>query len=107
MEDTAKKGDYVQIKVVILEPKDRSVNLPPDTAELPYVALIKGFLQDEAAGDGQKVTILSPAGRVFSGEMLEVNPLYGYDFGRPVPELFSVGPELQELLQTERKEKTV
>lgn len=95
---SAKRNDYVQIKVIVLNVEERKPGLPDDTAKLPYIALIKGFLVDENAVVGEMVTIVSPIGRILKGELFAVNPSYGYDFGAPVPELLPIGPELHAIL---------
>jgi len=95
---TAHKGEYVEIKRVILEPANRSSNVPDDTRRLPYVARLGGFLLEEAAV-GTTVTILTPAERVVQGQLLAVNPPYAHHFGAPVPELLTIGMELKSRLE--------
>lgn len=93
----ARNGEWVEVRRVILEAGQRSPNVPADTLEVPYVVRIKGFLTEDARlGDG--VTIETIIGRRVTGTLLAVNPPYGHDFGRPVPELLPVGTELRALL---------
>ncbi|MEA4853047.1 MAG: 2-amino-4-oxopentanoate thiolase subunit OrtA [Christensenella sp.] len=96
--ESAKKNDYVQIKFVVLDVEERKPGLPEDTAKLPYMALIQGFLEDDCAQIGEKVTITTVIGRHIQGELYAINPSYGYDFGAPIPELMEVGPELHAIL---------
>ncbi len=96
---SAKKNDYVQIKYTILNAADRKKGLPEDTAKQPYMALVKGFLVNDSAETGETVKIITPIGRMMEGELYAVNPAFGYDFGRPVPELMGVGPELHAILE--------
>jgi len=96
----AKKNDYIQIKITLLEPGDRKEGLPEDTAQKPFIALVKGYLVQEEAETGQKVTIRTPSGRQMEGEFIAVNPPYGYDYGAPIPELLSIGAELHAILDS-------
>lgn len=82
---------------MILPAGERSPHVPSDTAEVPYVARVKGFLLEDARV-GDVVTIETIIGHRVTGTLLAVNPPYGHDFGRPVPELLSIGNELHTLL---------
>lgn len=99
---TARKGDWVEVRRIVLDAGQRSVNIPPDTAKVPYAALIKGLLLEDAKV-GDAVTIETIIGRRLTGILMEVNPPYGHDFGRSVPELLNVGKELQAILVEERE----
>ena len=96
----AKKNDYIQIKIVLLNPEDRKSGLPEDTATKPLIAFVKGYLVQDEAEIGQTVTIKTPIGREMEGELIAVNPAYGYDYGAPVPELLSIGAELHAILES-------
>ena len=98
----ARKGDWVAVRRIVLDAGQRSVNIPSDTAKVPYVALIKGFLLEDAKV-GDAVTIETIIGRRLTGILVAVNPPYGHDFGRSVPELLNVGKELQAMLAEERE----
>ncbi len=90
----ARKGDLVQIHVVVLDPDERPETLPEDTKAVPYEAWIKGFLLDEAAEPGDEVRIRTFIGRRLSGTMVMVSPVYDHDFGRPRAELLPIADEL-------------
>lgn len=94
-------GDWVEIQIVVLGAGQRSESVPPDTAEVPYLARVKGFLFEQAVV-GDRVTIETIIGRLVEGTLTAVNPPYGHDFGRPVPELLPVGNELRALLEESR-----
>jgi 2-amino-4-ketopentanoate thiolase alpha subunit len=89
-----KPGDWVEVERVLLEPADRSKNLPADTAEKPLRMWIKGFAQGTAAL-GEETTIETMTGRRVSGALSAVNPGYFHTFGNPIPELVHVGPDLR------------
>ena len=38
-------GEWVEVERVLLEPADRSANLPPETAEKPMLVWVNGFAQ--------------------------------------------------------------
>ncbi|MFQ6125239.1 MAG: 2-amino-4-oxopentanoate thiolase subunit OrtA [Candidatus Heimdallarchaeota archaeon] len=97
----AKRGDWVQIHKIILQPGERSPRSPEDTQQVPYEMRVKGFLLDNEAKIGQEVSIRTLIGRTFSGKLIAINPTYPHNFGEPVPELLSIGIELRELLTKE------
>ncbi|MDO9557715.1 MAG: 2-amino-4-oxopentanoate thiolase subunit OrtA [Coriobacteriia bacterium] len=88
-------GDWVEIERVLLEPADRSTNLPPETAAQPLLVWVKGFaLADAAVGDELEVETMT--GRTVAGRLTEVDPGYFHTFGRPTPELTRVGRDLRK-----------
>ena len=92
-----KAGDWVEVQRVLLEPADRSTNLPPETAEKPLRMWIKGFAQ--AAGVlGEAMTIETMTGRLVEGSLSAINPGYFHTFGNPIPELVHVGVDLRARL---------
>ncbi len=94
-----KKGDWVRIYNVVLEPEDRSPNLPEDTQKVPLEMWDKGFLLDESANIGDKVEVETYIGRKVGGKLVEVNPYYEHDFGKCVPELLYIGRQLRGYLE--------
>lgn len=93
----ARAGDWVEVECVLLEPADRSPNLPPDTAEKPLMMWVKGFALGEAAL-GEEVTIETMTGRRVTGRLSAVNPGYTITYGDPIPELVHVGRDLRARL---------
>ncbi|HEX9094349.1 MAG TPA: 2-amino-4-oxopentanoate thiolase subunit OrtA [Coriobacteriia bacterium] len=90
-------GDWVEVRYVLLEPADRSANLPPDTAAQPLLVWAKGFAR-EVASAGDEVTVETMTGRAVTGALADVNPGYTHTFGRPAPELTRVGRDLRARL---------
>jgi len=90
-------GDWVEVERVLLEPADRSSNLPPETAEKPLRMWIKGFAQ-AAGGLGEAMTIETMTGRLVEGTLSAINPGYFHTFGNPIPELVHVGVDLRARL---------
>jgi hypothetical protein len=90
-------GDWIEVERVLLEPADRSTNLPPETADKPLRLWIKGFAQ--AAGAlGDAMTIETVTGRLVEGTLSAINPGYFHTFGKPIPELTRVGMDLRARL---------
>ncbi len=90
-------GDWVEVERVLLEPADRSKNLPPETADKPLRMWIKGFAQ--AAGPlGDVMTVETMTGRLVEGTLSAINPGYFHTFGNPIPELTHVGVDLRARL---------
>ena len=87
-------GDWVEVERVLLEPADRSTNLPEDTAAQPLMVWVKGFaLADASVGDEPLVETMT--GRTVTGRLSAINPGYFHTFGRPAPELTHVGVDLR------------
>ncbi len=95
-------GDWVEVERVLLEPADRSKNLPPETAGVPLRMWIKGFAQGPAA-IGDDATVETMTGRHVSGRLSAVNPGYFHTFGNPIPELAHVGQDLRARLAEYRR----
>ena len=93
----AKKGDWVQISQVLLEPGKRAPQVPEDTQQCPLNMLVKGFLTGDA-DIGDSVTVTTVLGRTISGKLVAVNPGYTHSFGCP-PEMFmEIGTGFKELM---------
>jgi hypothetical protein len=84
------KGTWVEVERVLLKPEERAPNLPADTAKVPYVLRVSGFLLEDA-DLGQQVKIRTIIGQVHSGKLRIQNPGYGHSFGHTVPELLKIG----------------
>lgn len=99
--EKAQKDDWVQVFKVVLEPEERAPGLPPETARVPLTMKVKGFLVDQTAAIGENVTVKTATGREVTGKLIEVNPGYEIDYGRPQPELLKIGYEVKRLLREE------
>jgi len=99
--DRCREGDWVEVERVLLEPTDRSANLPEDTAAQPLLTWVKGFAQAEAAV-GDEVAVETMTGRTVTGKLSAVNPGYFHTFGQPIPELVHVGADLRARLAAYR-----
>jgi len=97
----AREGDWVEVECKLLDPADRSKNLPPETAEKPLMMWVKGFAQGEA-GMGEELTIETMTGRKVTGALSAVNPGYFITYGNPIPELAHVGRDLRARLAAYR-----
>jgi hypothetical protein len=95
----ALRGDLVQIHKVILTPEQRPEDLPACTKAVPYEAWIKGFLLDDKARIGDTVRIETLIGRQLSGTLVEVNPIYAHNFGKPQPALLLAGLEAKRRIE--------
>jgi hypothetical protein len=92
-----KKGEWVRIHKIILEPSERAPQVPEDTRAVPLELWDKGFLL-EAAVMGEEVTVETVTGRRESGTLIEVNPHYGHDFGKFIPELLAIDRQVREIV---------
>ena len=104
MEETTRcaPGDWVEVERVLLEPADRAVNLPEDTAAQPLRMWVKGFAST-AGVVGDEMTVETMTGREVAGTLSEVNPGYFHTFGRPASELTAVGLDLRLRVAAYRK----
>jgi len=98
----AREGDWVEVEVKLLDPADRSRNLPPETAEKPLMMWVKGFAEGEAAL-GEELIIETITGRKVTGALSAVNPGYYITYGDPIPELTHVGRDLRARLAAFRR----
>lgn len=98
----AKRGDFVQIHKIILEPTQRPDTLPACTKAVPYECWIKGFLLNVNANIGDEVTIETFIGREISGILEQISPVYDHNFGVPQKELLSIGSESRKKLKETR-----
>ncbi len=90
-----KRGTWVEIEQVVLQPAERSTALPEDTKKVPYILRVSGFLEKDAE-IGQDVEVRTIIGRVISGKLMVVNPSYQHSFGKVVPELLTIGTEYEK-----------
>lgn len=92
----------MEVGLVLLEPADRSANLPEDTAAQPLRMWVKGFARASVVV-GETVTVETMTGRHVTGELTEVDPGYFHTFGKPAPELTHVGRDLRARVAAYRK----
>jgi len=100
MGEIIEAGSWVQIYQVVLPAGERAPQVPEDTQKVPLELKIKGFLKEDAEL-GDEVEIVTVIGRNHSGELIEVNPSYEHKFGKMIPELLQVGPQIREILREE------
>ena len=96
--DKAKRGDWVRIHKIILEPGNRASNLPEETLGVPLEMWVKGILLEEKALLGDDVTVRTVTGRNVRGRLRAICPSYNHSFGSFIPELQAVGDELRRIL---------
>lgn len=98
----AHKGEWVEIERLILDPSQRSKNLPPETADKPLLMWVKGFATADGSV-GEEMTVETATGRLVTGRLVAVNPGYFHTFGHPIPELSHVGYDLRARLADYRQ----
>jgi hypothetical protein len=91
------QGSWVQIHRVILQPEERSQNLPKETRETPLKMWTKGFLR-KAANLGDTVEITTLTGRSECGVLIDSAPAYRHDFGKFIPELITIDHMVKSVL---------
>ncbi|MFN3411337.1 MAG: 2-amino-4-oxopentanoate thiolase subunit OrtA [Exilispira sp.] len=94
----AKKGEWVKIEKIILNPDERTAKIPDETKKVPYIVHICGHLIEDA-DIGQKATIISRIGRIHEGKLIEENPAFRHNFGDFVPQLVDINIELKKELE--------
>jgi len=97
MEAAVKKGAWVSLRKTILQPGERAAGIPADTAAVPLVMWVSGFLEAEA-DMGAEATIRTRMGRVESGILEEVNPTTQVSYGDFVPEILEIGAQARGIL---------
>ena len=91
-------GSWAEIHCVVLASGERAPQCPPDTQQVPLEMRVKGFLSLPARV-GDKVEIVTMAGRYLQGTLTQGNPGYTHTFGPPIPELLSIGSEIRLILR--------
>ncbi|MTI67162.1 MAG: 2-amino-4-ketopentanoate thiolase [Firmicutes bacterium] len=91
-----KRGEWVEIEEILLEPEKRAKHLPLDTKKVPLVQWFKGYMITEEANIGDEVEIKTLIGRKVKGKLSDINPKHVHNFGEPIKELIDVGIELRD-----------
>jgi hypothetical protein len=92
-----RKGAWVLIHKIILEPKDRAPQVPEDTKKVPLEMWVKGRLEGDAE-IGKRAVVITRTGRREEGTLLEENPTYRHGFGNFVPELLTISEQVRDLV---------
>jgi len=92
----ARKGDWGQIHVVVIQPEQRTASIPEDTRAVPFEMWVKGHLVTDAEV-GHEVTVVTRTGRQVTCTLVEVNPRYTHSFGDFVPEVLRIGDTVRQL----------
>lgn len=101
MEEIIQKGTWVEVMNTVLQPEDRSSQLPEDTKQCAYEMKVRGFLlEDTALNDEAEIQTLS--GRVLRGKLIEENPAFEHSFGPPILELLHIGERELEMIQHQK-----
>lgn len=93
----AKRGDWVLIHNVVLNPIQRAPQVPEDTKKVPLEMWVKGFIQSEG-NINDLVRVETITGRIVEGNLLKVNPYYTHDYGKCIPELLQIGIQARDIL---------
>jgi hypothetical protein len=94
------KGTWVRIHRILLQPVERSANLPEDTRKVPFELWTKGFLEDDAEL-GDEVFVKTVTGRREHGTLDLVEPSPSHGFGAFVPELLEIDRIVRDLLKAD------
>lgn len=92
-----KKGEWVRIHKIILQPSERAPQVPDDTKAVALEMWDKGFLQADAEF-GDEVEIETVTGRREAGTLIEVNPYYDHDYGKFIPELLAIDKQVRGIV---------
>ncbi|MBG9980126.1 2-amino-4-oxopentanoate thiolase subunit OrtA [Facklamia lactis] len=94
----AKKGEWVQIKNIVLSPTERAPQVPEDTKQVPLVMWVKGFLNNDGE-IGEEVQITTVTGREVVGELVVEQPYFDHSFGEYVPEITEIHSQLSKEME--------
>ena len=92
-----KKGSWVSISKIILEPSERAKGIPEDTAATPLRMWVCGFLENDA-DVGSEAVIRTKMNRLERGILEEVNPTSKVSYGDFVPEILQISVEARKML---------
>lgn len=83
------KGTYVRIRKTLLQPSERSENLPEDTKKVPLKMWVKGrMLEEGELFDYAHIKTIT--GRIEYGRVKEIEPPYKHGYGDFVEELLQI-----------------
>jgi hypothetical protein len=99
--DRCGADDWVEVSYTLLEPADRSTNLPEEMASKPLIAWVKGYAKTPASM-GEELTVVTLTGREVAGVLTDVLPGYTHTFGRPPAQLVHIGRDLRERVDAYR-----
>lgn len=94
----AKKGDWVQIRSVLLKAEERTARLPEETKKCDLLQWTKGFLQEDSAEIGDEVSVITAVGRRAGGTLVDEAPHYTHNFGEFIPEILIMEKQLKEIM---------
>ena len=95
-----KAGTWVEVRSVILDEKSRASGIPEDTADLPLMMWVKGYLTEDCRV-GENAVITTMTGRTEQGILEEVEPATNIDYGGYIPEIAEIGRVAREVLFNE------
>jgi len=90
-------GTWVSIRSTILEAGSRADNIPADTAAVPLIMWVKGYLISDCEIGGM-AEVRTVTGRVERGILEEVEPSTNVDYGSFVPETLRIGRDTRAIL---------
>jgi len=93
-----RRGELVPIETVVLPIGERAPQVPDDTKKTPLRAFTKGFLQEESATRGDRVTVRTMSDRLVKGTVSDLPVSPTHTFGDSVPELTAVHRQVFELM---------
>jgi|SRR5699024_2918896 len=92
----ALKNQWVEIEQTLI--KNRVARIPEDTKQVPLKSYIQGFIEEDAY-EGDEVVIKTLINRKHTGILINSDPTFTHDFGKPIEELLSIGMELKKELK--------
>ena len=92
-----KNGTWVSIRATILEAGSRAEGIPEDTAAVPLVMWVKGYLLEDCEIGGE-AEVRTATGRVERGILEEAEPHTNVDYGAFVPEMLKIGADVRKVL---------
>jgi hypothetical protein len=95
--DIIKKGAYVRLRKTVLSPGERAAGIPADTAKVPLIMWISGFLEGDAPIGGEAL-IRTRMNRIEAGILEEHNPTTQVNYGGFVPEIMEIGIRARRIL---------
>lgn len=94
----ANKGDWVQVRTILLKAEERTARLPTDTQKCDLLQWTKGFLQEDSAKIGDKVHVITAVGRAAAGTLVDEAPHYTHSFGEFIPEIITMEAQLKKIM---------
>lgn len=93
-----KKGMWIEVEETVLLPDDRAENIPDETKHTPLKCWIRGNCLSNCELNDE-VEVVTNAGRIVKGKVVDVEPGYYHSFGKYIGEIGNIGRQAKDIIK--------